>query len=126
ADAQRIARQAAGRGHLYGTNAEAGGPGALDPSINTFDLGGDPLPGGKERSELIRNIINDLPRHVLTDNSSPYEVTEAYGSLMGEYARAVAPAVKYIGGAYINRDHSGDPNGRPPFASTPKGKQREG
>ena len=31
ADAQRLARQAAERGHLYGTNAEAGGPGALDP-----------------------------------------------------------------------------------------------
>ncbi|HEX5076810.1 MAG TPA: zinc-dependent metalloprotease [Gemmatimonadaceae bacterium] len=125
ADAQRIARQAAERGHLYGTNAEAGGPGALDPSINTFDLGDDPLAWGKERSELIRNIIKDLPRHVLTDNSSPYEVTDAYGSLMGEYARAVAPAVKYIGGAYINRDHSGDPNARPPFAAIPKAKQRE-
>jgi hypothetical protein len=125
ADAQRIARQAAERGHLYGTNAEAAGPGALDPSINTFDLGDDPLAWGKERSELVRNIINDLPKHVLTDNSSPYEVTDAYGALMGEYARALAPAVKYIGGAYINRDHVGDPNARAPFAAIPKAKQRE-
>jgi len=125
ADAQRIARQAAERGHLYGTNAEAAGPGALDPSINTFDLGDDPLAWGKERSELVRNIINELPRHVLVDNSSPYEVTNAYGSLMSEYARAIAPAVKYIGGAYINRDHTGDPNARPPFAAIPKAKQRE-
>lgn len=125
ADAQRIARQGAERGHLYGTNAEAAGPGALDPSINTFDLGDDPLAWGKERSALIRTIIDDLPRHVLTDNSSPYEVTDAYGALIGEYARAVAPAVKYIGGAYINRDHVGDPNARPPFAPVPKAKQRE-
>jgi hypothetical protein len=125
ADAQRIARQAAERGHLYGTNAEAAGPGALDPSINTFDLGDDPLAWGKERSELVRTIINELPRHVLVDNSSPYEVTNAYGSLMSEYARAIAPAVKYIGGAYINRDHTGDPNARPPFAAIPKAKQRE-
>jgi hypothetical protein len=125
AEAQRIARQAAERGHLYGTNAEAGGPGALDPSINTFDLGDDPLAWGKERSELVRNIITNLPRHVLTDNSSPSEVTNAYGMLMAEYARAVAPAVKYIGGAYINRDHTGDPNARAPFAAIPKAKQRE-
>lgn len=125
ADAQRIARQGAERGHLYGTNAEAAGPGALDPSINTFDLGDDPLAWGKERSALIRTIIDDLPKHVLTDNSSPYEVTDAYGALIGEYARAVAPAVKYIGGAYINRDHVGDPNARPPFAPIPKAKQRE-
>ena len=44
---------------------------------------------------------------------------------MQEYARAIAPAVKYIGGAYINRDHSGDPNARAPFAAIPKAKQRE-
>jgi len=125
ADAQRIARQAADRKHLYGTNAEAGGAGALDPTINTFDLGEDPLAWGRERSTLVRSIINDLPKHVLTDNASPYEVTSAYGALMAEYARAVVPAVKYIGGAYINRDHAGDPNGRPPFAAIPKAKQRE-
>ena len=125
AEAMRVARQAADRGHLYGTNAEAAGPGALDPSINTFDLGEDPLAWGRERSTLVRNIINDLPKHVLTDNASPYEVTSAFGALMTEYARAVAPAVKYIGGAYINRDHAGDPNARPPFAAIPKAKQRE-
>jgi hypothetical protein len=125
ADAVRIARQGAEKGHLYGTNAESGGAGALDPTINTFDLGEDPLAWGRERSALVRSIVNDLPRHVLTDNASPYEVTSAYGALMQEYARAVAPAVKYIGGAYINRDHSGDPNARPPFAAIPKAKQRE-
>ena len=124
-DAQRIARQAAERGHLYGTNAESGGPGALDPTINTFDLGEDPLAWGRERSALVRSIVNELPKHVLADNSSPYEVTNAYTSLMNEYARAVAPAVKYIGGAYINRDHAGDPNGRAPFVAIPKAKQRE-
>jgi hypothetical protein len=124
-DARRIAREGAEKGHLYGTNAEAAGPGALDPTINTFDLGDDPLAWGRERSTLVRNIIADLPKHVLTDNSSPYEVTAAYTSLMQEYARAIAPAVKYIGGAYINRDHAGDPNARAPFAAIPKAKQRE-
>src|SRR5688572_16162458 len=125
ADAARVARQGAERGHLYGTNAESGGAGALDPTINTFDLGEDPLAWGRERSDLVRNIVKDLPRHVLTDNASPYEVTSAYAALMTEYARAVAPAVKHIGGAYFNRDHSGDPNARPPFAPIPKAKQRE-
>jgi hypothetical protein len=74
---------------------------------------------------MLRNIINELPKHVLTDNSAPYEVTNAYGALMTEYARAVAPAVKYIGGAYFNRDHSGDPGARAPFAAIPKAKQTE-
>lgn len=124
-DAQRIARQAADKRHMYGTNAESGGAGALDPTINTYDLGDDPLAWGRQRSAMLRAIINDLPKHVLTDNASPYEVTQAYSGLMSEYARAIAPAVKYIGGAYINRDHAGDPNARPPFAAIPKVKQRE-
>jgi hypothetical protein len=125
AEAARLARQVADRRHMYGTNAESGGGGALDPTINAYDLGEDPLAWGKERTTMLRGIINDLPRHVLGDNGSPLEVTNAYGALMTEYARAVAPAVKYIGGAYINRDHAGDPNGRPPFQAIPKAKQRE-
>jgi len=125
AEAARLARQAADKRHLYGTNAEAAGAGALDPTINTYDLGDDPLAWGRERSAMLRGIIDVLPRHVLVDNAAPYEVTSAYTALMGEYARAVAPAIKYIGGAYINRDHSGDPNARAPFAAVPKAKQRE-
>jgi len=42
---------------------------------------------------------------------------------MNEYARALAPAVKYIGGQYMNRDHVGD--GRDPFVNVPKAKQLE-
>ena len=125
AEAARIARQVADKKHLYGTNAESGGAGALDPSINVYDLGDDPLAWGRERTTLLRGIINDLPKHVLTDNSAPYEVTNAYGALMTEYARAVAPAVKYIGGAYFNRDHTGDPGARAPFVAIPKAKQTE-
>jgi hypothetical protein len=125
AEAAQIARQVADRKHLYGTNAESGGAAALDPSINTFDLGEDPLAWGRDRTTMLRAIINDLPKHVLTDNSAPYEVTNAYGALMTEYARAVAPAVKYIGGAYFNRDHAGDPNARAPFVAIPKAKQTE-
>ena len=126
AEAQRIARQAADRRHLYGTNAESQGAGALDPTINTFDLGEDPLAWGRDRSTLVRNIITNLPKHVLTDNSSPYEVTAAYGSLMQEYARAVAPAVKYIGGAYINRDHVGRPECASAVRRDPEGEAARG
>lgn len=125
AEAQRIARQSADPRHMNGTNAESGGAGALDPTINTYDLGADPLAWGRERSELIRNIVNELPRHVLADNDSRFQVTAAYTALMSEYARALAPAVKYIGGAFMNRDHAGDPNARAPFAAIPRAKQAE-
>lgn len=125
ARAQTIAREVADPRHLYGTNAEAGGPGAIDPSINVFDLSDDPLAWGRERTDIIRSLWQTLPQNVLTDNKRYFEVTAAYLGLFGQYAQAVAPAVKYVGGQYINRDHVGDPNGRKPFVAVPRAKQRE-
>ena len=125
ARARALARQVADSAHLFGTNAEAGGPGALDPSINVYDLSADPLAWARERTGIIRELWGALPRVVLADNVRYHELTIAFQSLMGQYAQAVAPAVKYIGGHYINRDHAGDPNGRPPLQNVPRPKQRE-
>ena len=125
AHAASLARQVADKKHLFGTNAESGGPGALDPTINVYDLSDDPLMWGKERTGIVRSLWPTLPANVLADNTSYFQLTVGFNQLMNEYARAVAPAVKYLGGQYINRDHAGDPNGRMPFENVPKAKQRE-
>jgi hypothetical protein len=120
-DANDIARRVAELGHMYGN--ESGGDGALDPTINTYDLGADPLEWGAERSALIRDLLPKIPEYALQDNAAFVNVTNAYNQLMNEYARAIAPAVKYIGGQYMNRDHVGD--GRDPFVNVPRAKQIE-
>lgn len=125
ARAQALAREVADARHLYGTNAEAGGPGAIDPSINVYDLSDDPLAWARQRTDLIRGLWQTLPAHVLTDNARYNQLTIAFQSLFGQYAQAVAPTVKYVGGQYINRDHVGDPGGRRPFVAVPRAKQRE-
>ncbi|NOT06637.1 MAG: zinc-dependent metalloprotease [Gemmatimonadales bacterium] len=125
ARAQALTREVANPRHMYGTNAESGGPGALDPTINTFDLGEDPLEWGKQRTAILLDVLDNLQAKVLADNSSYNDLSNAFGGLMNEYARAIAPAIKHLGGAYINRDHVGDPNGRLPFVNVPRAKQRE-
>ena len=120
-EADRAAREVSDPRHMYGN--ESGGPGALDPTINTYDLGADPLAWGAERSALIRDVLPDLPEYVLQDNTPYAELVSAYRHLMSEYARALAPAVKYIGGQYMNRDRVGD--GRPPFMNVPKDEQEK-
>ena len=125
ARAAAIAREAAKPGHAYGTDGDARGPGALDPSVNVYDLGADPLAWGKGRAELIASLWPKLPEHVLTDNSRYAELTDAYRTLLTEYARALAAAVKYIGGQYQWRDHVGDPDGRMPFVNVEKSRQLE-
>ena len=120
-DANDIARRVSELGHMYGTDSDARG--ALDPTITRYDLGGDPLLWGAERTALIRDLLPKIPEYVLRDNSPFVEATNAYTQLMNEYARALAPAVKYIGGQYMNRDQVGD--GRDPFVHIPKAKQLE-
>jgi len=120
-DANDIARGVADLGHMYGTDPDVRA--ALDPTIGMYDLGADPLAWGAERSALIRDLLPRIPEYVLQDNSPFVDLTNAYNQLMNEYARALAPAVKYIGGQYVNRDHVGD--GRDPFVNVPKDNQLE-
>ena len=117
--AREVAREVADPRHMYGN--ESGGPNALDPTINTYDLGADPLAWGAERSRIARDLMPLIPEFVLEDNAPYVNLSNATGHLMNEYARAIAPAVKYIGGQYMNRDHVGD--GRLPFENVEKGKQ---
>jgi hypothetical protein len=125
ARAQAVARQVADKVNWYGTNAEAGGPGAIDPTTNVFDLSDDPLAWARERTAIIRGLWQNLPNHVLADNYRYWDLAVAFQNLFNQYAQAMAPAVKYIGGQHINRDHVGDPNGRRPFVAVPKAAQRE-
>lgn len=123
--AEEIARQGAKGGHAYGTDEDAGGPGAIDPTINVFDLSDDPMAWGKQRADLIRNMIPRLPDIALAENEAYYKVTDLFQMALGQYAGAVATGIKYVGGQYQYRDHVGDPQGRAPFKAVTKAKQRE-
>lgn len=125
ARAAELARLAAQPGHAYGTDEDASGPGALDPTVNVYDLGDDPLVWGRQRAAHIATLWRTLPAHVLADNSRYAELTDAFNTLLVQYARALAVAPKYIGGQYQYRDRVGDPGGRPPFVPVERARQRE-
>jgi hypothetical protein len=123
--AREIARQAAQPGHAYGTDEDARGAGAVDPLINVYDLGEDPLAWGKDRAQLLKGLIPEIPEIVLADNMPYFEATDLFNTYFFQYSRTLAPAIKYIGGQYQYRDHVGDPDGRMPFVAIPKTKQKE-
>jgi hypothetical protein len=123
--AKEIARQAAKPGHALGTDIDARGSSAIDPTVNVYDLSSDPMKWGKQRADLIREMIPTLPDIVLADNEPYYQVTDLFQMALGQYARAVGTAVKYVGGQYQYRDHVGDPNGRAPFKMVSKAKQQQ-
>jgi hypothetical protein len=121
--ARRLARRAAEKGHLFGN--EAGGPGAMDPTINIWDLGDDPLAWARQRTAIVRELWAELPDHALADDDRYYDLTAAFQALLNQYVQAMTPAVKYLGGAYLNRDHVGDPDGRLPLEPVALEEQRE-
>ncbi|MEX1062804.1 MAG: zinc-dependent metalloprotease [Balneolaceae bacterium] len=123
--AGEIARRSAEPGHAYGTDEDARGAGAIDPTINAYSLGEDPLAWGRGRADLIRTMLPVLPQIAMADNMPYYEVSNLFQSIFFQYARAIAPTVKYIGGQYQYRDHRGDPNARRPFEAIPLEKQED-
>lgn len=124
-EAEEIARQVAQPGHAYATDSDARGSAAIDPLVNVFDLGEDPLEWGRNRANLIKEMIPTLMDVALEDNSAYYEATDLFNTYFFQYTRTLAPAVKYIGGQYQYRDHKGDPDGRMPFEAVEKEKQEE-
>ncbi|HEX6135372.1 MAG TPA: zinc-dependent metalloprotease, partial [Longimicrobiales bacterium] len=114
-EAERLARLAETDGRTYGSDEDNSGSGAMDPTVNTYDLSADPLAWGRERTALVARLWERLDETVLTDNSRYADLTAAFRSLLGQYGQALAPAVKYIGGSYVYRTRPGDPADRGPF-----------
>lgn len=113
--AARLARLAEQDGRTYGSDEDNSGSGAMDPSVNTYDLSADPLAWGRERTALVASLWERLGETVLTDNSRYADLTAAFRTLLGQYGQALAPAVKYIGGSYVYRTRPGDPADRGPL-----------
>ena len=121
--ARQLARLAAQPGHDYGMEEHLDTPGALDPTLARDDMSSDPVAWAEERAELHRALIRRLPELALRDDDSYEKLTRAFIPFLFATADLLAPAIKTVGGQYQNRDHTGDPDARPPFAPVPRRKQ---
>lgn len=121
--AAELARLGAEAGHAYGSDEDRGGPGAMDPTVNAWDLGEDPLQWSKDRTTILRGLLSSVADYSLADNSPHADMTAAVQQLIGAYGASMGPAMKYIGGQYVYRDHVGDFNARPPFVPVSRDKQ---
>ena len=96
-----------------------------DPLTNRFDLSSDPVEFARRRVEVINQFLPGIVEQVVEPGEGYQHVRRAFHILMSEHDRAMGFVARYIGGVYVNRDHKGDPNGRPPFVVTEAKKQRE-
>ncbi|MBX3413460.1 MAG: zinc-dependent metalloprotease [Pirellulales bacterium] len=121
---KKIASRAAEPQLAYATDEDTRGIDP-DPLSNRFDMGKDPVEYAKLRAKLIAELWPDVVNDVTKDGEGYQKARQAFGILLGNHGRAMHFASRYVGGLYVNRDHKGDANARPPFQVVEVAKQRD-
>lgn len=123
---RRIAAQAAEPLHAYGTDEDNFlGSWAVDPFINAWDLGSDPVRYARDRAAIVARVTPALERRLVRPGEGYQRLRNAFTTLIFERYTSLYPVTKLVGGLHTARDHAGDPNGRAPFSPIPAARQRE-
>lgn len=124
---RKIASRAAEPQLAYDTDEDAGfGPGLdMDPVVNRFDLGADPLKYYAHRVGLAREIWANMEQRLEKPGEGYQVLRRSFNSALGQTAQSLFLTSKYIGGMYHYRSHVGDPGNRLPFEPVPAEKQRQ-
>ena len=91
-------------------DAGFGSMGGVDPMVNRFDLGADPLAYYKQRMKLSRELWDRLQNMNLATGDSYERLTRSFRSGFNQLNRVAPLAAKYIGGVHIRRERAGSKN----------------
>lgn len=112
----------------YGTDEDAGfsrDPWDMDPLVNRWDLGDDPLSFYRQRLQLSREVWSNLEARLEKPGEGYQVLRRSFDGALGQAGLALALTAKYIGGVEHPRDHVGDPNGRLPFQPVGRARQQQ-
>jgi hypothetical protein len=104
-------------------DAGYGSMGGVDPMVNRFDLGSDPLAYYKLRMKLSRELWDRLQNMNLATGDSYERLTRSFRSGFNQLNRVAPLAAKYIGGVHIRRERAG--SGKPVFEPVSAAQQKE-
>jgi len=122
---RKIAAQASDPMHPYGTDEDNWlGAFAVDPLSSAWELGSDHFAYARTRAEIVEEILPTIEDRIVEEGEGYQRLRSAVNSLTFERLNATMPLVKYVGGAYVVRDHRGDPNQRPAFTPVAAERQR--
>lgn len=124
----KIASRAAEPQLAYDTDEDAGiggGPFDMDPVVNRFDFGTDPLKFYALRVKLADEIRGNMQKKLEKPGEGYQVLRRSFNGAFGQEGYALYLASKYIGGVYHYRSHVGDPGNRLPFDPVPAAKQKE-
>ncbi len=94
-----------------------------DPTVNRFDMGGDPIEWAEARMAVVDQRMNHILDWAVKDGESWYHLRSAYQTLMFEKLQLLDYVGRYIGGQYFDRAHRGQQD-KPPFVLVEPARQR--
>ena len=122
----KIAAKVADPRVAYGTDEDAfGAPRGIDPTVNRWDLGADPLAYHRNRIGLAKELWRKMEGTFEVPGRRYQKLRRVFGQGLTEYVLAARNITKYIGGIHHRRDHVGDPGNRLPFEPVKAARQRE-
>jgi hypothetical protein len=126
AELGKIASRSTEPALAYGDDADAGyGPNdGMDPLVNRFDMGDDPLAYYKKRLKLSQELWARVQDRKPQAGDDPTRQRRSLLEGFRQLGRAAALVGKYVGGMYALRDLPGS-TGRASFTPVEPGKQRE-
>ena len=127
AELGRIAARSTESALAYGDDSDAGGGAnndGMDPLVNRFDLGDDPLAYYKKRLKLSQELWARLQDRKPQPGEDPLRQRRVLLSGFNQLQRAADLVSKYVGGMHALRDLPGS-TGRASFTPVDPVKQRE-
>lgn len=107
---------------VYATDEDTGGP---DPLARRYDFSKEPLDFAEEEMRLAKHHRERLLSTFIKDGDSWDRVRYGYELVLSLQTRAISMMANWVGGAFVNRDKKGDPNGRNPIVVVPVEQQRK-
>ncbi|MBI1741480.1 zinc-dependent metalloprotease [Candidatus Acetothermia bacterium] len=112
--------------YRYGTDEDAWlYPYALDPNINQWDLGSNPLAYYEDLQNLVSKLWTGLEGRLIQEGSEFWPLRGAVNSLLSEKMRGYSSYAKMIGGLQVTRAHQGDSMNLTPLKALPADEQRK-
>ncbi|MYM25587.1 DUF5117 domain-containing protein [Duganella sp. FT135W] len=105
----------------FGSDQDASGFN-LDPDVNVYDLGSDPLAYFQRRLTISRELWDRVQNRTLKPGESYEVLRRSFDYGFQQFARTLPVVVKYVGGVTYLRDHAG--TGRATFTPVPLPRQR--
>ena len=106
---------------VYATDEDTGGP---DPLARRYDFSKNPLDFANEQMKLVNHHRGKLLSDFIKDGDSWDRIRYGYEMILSLQTRSLSMMSNWVGGAHVNRDKKGDPNGRKPIEVVPAETQR--